>query len=136
MGKALGDLGRRAGDLLGSDGAAAAKLLSFSGPGSLSVLANVVLHAEVQVDWAVELMLAAKRRGITEVEPRIDAARAWTDHVAQAAERILFPKARSSWDLGANIDGKKRVFMPYAGGFGNYRRHLDDIARQVTRAWS
>ena len=105
-------------------------LFSFSGPGSPSVLANTVLHAEVQVDWAVELMRAAKRRGITEVEPRSDAARAWTDYVAQAAERTLFPKARSSWYLGANIDGKKRVSMPYAGGFGNHRRHLDDVAQQ------
>ena len=50
-------------------------LFSFSGPGSPSVLANMVLHAEVQVDWAVGLMVAANNRGITEVEPRRDAAR-------------------------------------------------------------
>ena len=105
-------------------------LFSFSGPGSPSVLANMVLHAEVQVDWAVGLMVEAKRRGITEVEPRRDAAEAWTDHVAEAAERTLFPKAQSSWYLGSNIDGKKRVFMPYIGGFGNYRQYLDDIAQQ------
>jgi len=105
-------------------------LFSFSGPGSPSVLANMVLHAEVQVDWAVGLMVDALGSGITEVEPRRDAARAWTDHVAEAAERTLFPRARSSWYLGANIEGKKRVFMPYAGGFGNYRTHLDDTARR------
>ncbi len=105
-------------------------LFSFSGPGSPSVLANMVLHAEVQVDWAVDLMVAARHRGITEVEPRRDAARAWTDHVAEAAGRTLFLKAQSSWYLGANIDGKKRVFMPYAGGFGNYRKYLDDAAQQ------
>ena len=105
-------------------------LFSFSGPGSPSVLANMVLHAEVQVDWAVELMLTAARRGITEVEPRRDAAQAWTVHVGEAAERTLFPRAQSSWYLGSNIDGKKRVFMPYIGGFGNYRRFLDDVARQ------
>ena len=105
-------------------------LFSFSGPGSPSVLANMVLHAEVQVDWAVDLMVAARHRGVTEVEPRRDAARAWTDHVAEAAGRTLFLKAQSSWYLGANIDGKKRVFMPYAGGFGNYRKYLDDAAQQ------
>ncbi len=103
-------------------------LFSFSGPGSPSVLANMVLHAEAQVDWALDLMLAVRGRGVTEVEPRRDAAWAWTDHVAHAAERTLFPKAQSSWYLGANIDGKKRVFMPYAGGFGNYRKYLDDVA--------
>ena len=105
-------------------------LFTISGPGSPSVLANMVLHAEVQVDWTINLVLAARRLGVTEVEPRRDAARAWTDHVAKAAEQTLFPKAASSWYLGANIEGKKRVFMPYAGGFGTYRRHCDDAARQ------
>ena len=66
-------------------------LFSFSGPGSPSVLANMVLHAEVQVEWAVELMVSARNHGITEVEPRRDAAKAWTRHVAEVAERTLFP---------------------------------------------
>jgi cation diffusion facilitator CzcD-associated flavoprotein CzcO len=104
-------------------------LFSISGPGSPSVLANMVLHAEVQVDWVMDLVLAARDRGISEVEPRIDAARDWTEHVAEAAERTLFPRASSSWYLGANIEGKKRTFMPYAGGFGTYRRHCEAVAR-------
>jgi cation diffusion facilitator CzcD-associated flavoprotein CzcO len=104
-------------------------LFSISGPGSPSVLANMVLHAEIQVDWVMDLILAARERGVDEVEPRADAARAWTDHVAHAADQTLFTKAASSWYLGANIDGKKRTFMPYAGGFGTYRRHCDEIAR-------
>ncbi len=102
----------------------------FSGPGSPSVLANMVLHAEVQVDWAVDLILAAARKGVTEIEPRHDAAVAWTRHVAEAAEHTLFPTARSSWYLGTNVEGKKRVFMPYIGGFGTYRRHCDDVAQR------
>jgi cation diffusion facilitator CzcD-associated flavoprotein CzcO len=105
-------------------------LFAISGPGAPSVLANMVLHAEVQVDWAINLVLAARRLGLSEVEPRLDAAREWTDHLAAAAEQTLFPKAASSWYLGANIEGKKRVFMPYAGGFGTYRRYCDDVARR------
>lgn len=105
-------------------------LFSFSGPGSPSVLANMVLHAEAQVDWVVELISAAKALGAAEVEPRRDAARRWTDHVAEVADRTLFPKAASSWYLGANVEGKKRVFMPYVGGFGTYRRHCDDVAQR------
>jgi len=103
-------------------------LFSISGPGSPSVLANMVLHAEIQVDWAMELVLTARRLGLSEVEPRRDAADAWTEHVAKAADQTLFPKAASSWYLGANIEGKKRIFMPYAGGFGAYRRHCDAVA--------
>lgn len=105
-------------------------LFTISGPGSPSVLANMVLHAEVQVDWVIDLVRAVRRLGVSEVEPRRDAAAAWTAHVAQAAERTLFPRAASSWYLGANIEGKKRVFMPYIGGFGSYRRHCDDVARR------
>ncbi|WP_369829603.1 flavin-containing monooxygenase [Mycobacterium sp. E787] len=105
-------------------------LFTISGPGSPSVLANMVLHAEVQVDWVLELMLTARGLGVREVEPRRDAADAWTDEVAQAAGKTLFPKASSSWYLGANIEGKKRVFMPYAGGFGTYRRHCEAVAER------
>nr|MCH9734582.1 cyclohexanone monooxygenase [Actinomycetes bacterium] len=68
--------------------------------------------------------------GADEVEPRRDAAREWTDHVAEVAEHTLFPKAQSSWYLGANIEGKKRVFMPYIGGFGVYRSNCDEVAER------
>jgi hypothetical protein len=88
----------------------------------------MVLHAEVQVDWVIRLIVAARALEATQVEPRADAAAAWTRHVADVAEGTLFVQATSSWYLGANIDGKKRVFMPYVGGFGNYRRQCDDVA--------
>ena len=103
-------------------------LFSLSGPGSPSVLANMVLHAEVQVDWVFALIAAARAEGAGVVEARRDAAEAWTRHVGEAAEHTLFVRADSSWYLGANIDGKKRVFMPYVGGFGTYRTHCDTVA--------
>ena len=104
-------------------------LFSFSGPGSPSVLANMVLHAEVQVDWVIELIIAAARAGITEVEPRL--MRRGLDRARRRGGRAdAVSEAQSSWYLGANIDGKKRVFMPYVGGFGNYRRFLDDVVQQ------
>ena len=51
-------------------------LFSLSGPGSPSVLANMVLHAEVQVDWVVELIATAtaerhrRGRGRDSTRPR------------------------------------------------------------------
>ena len=56
--------------------------------------------------------------------------------MAEVAERTLFPKAQSSWYLGANIDGKKRVFMPYIGGFGNYRNPWTMLRRRAIPASS
>jgi cation diffusion facilitator CzcD-associated flavoprotein CzcO len=102
-------------------------LFVLNGPGSPSVLANMVMHAEQQVDWVVDLVETCRREGIDEVEPRADAAEKWTRHVAETAEATLFPRA-NSWYMGANIDGKTRVFMPYLGGFGAYRRICAEVA--------
>jgi len=45
--------------------------------------------------------------------------------VNEAAEMTLFLKAES-WYVGANIPGKKRVFMPYPGGNIEYKKFCDD----------
>ena len=61
------------------------------------------------------------------VEADADAETAWVAHVNEIADATLFPLA-NSWYLGANIPGKPRVFMPYAGGVGNYRERCDQVA--------
>ena len=48
--------------------------------------------------------------------------------VNTAAHATLLPLATHSWYLGANIPGKPRVFMPYAGGMARYRAICDDVA--------
>ncbi|WP_067168733.1 flavin-containing monooxygenase [Microtetraspora niveoalba] len=101
-------------------------LFTVNGPGSPSVLANMVLTAEQQVDWVVDLLADCRSRGVTEVEARADSAAKWTGHVDEVAHRTLFPKA-DSWYVGANIEGKRRVFMPYIGGFGAYRRTCEQV---------
>ena len=94
-------------------------LVVVTGPGSPSVLANMVLAAEQQVDWLLDLVDHCRDEGHRTVEARADAARVWTDHVDEVASGTLFTQA-DSWYRGANIDGKARVFMPYIGGFHTY----------------
>ncbi|TYB83208.1 flavin-containing monooxygenase [Maritimibacter fusiformis] len=101
-------------------------LFNISGPGCPGVLANMVLGGEHQVGWVFEMIRAAEARGHRLIEARASAARAWTDHVAELADRTLFTKG-NSWYLGANIEGKKRVFMPYIGGLGNYVTYCDQV---------
>jgi hypothetical protein len=48
--------------------------------------------------------------------------------VEAAAAATLLPQARHSWYLGANVPGKPRVFMPYAGGMARYRAICDAVA--------
>jgi cation diffusion facilitator CzcD-associated flavoprotein CzcO len=99
----------------------------ITGPGSPSVLANMPLAIEQHVEWIGECILYLHQRGLTRVEATEEAEEAWVEHVRQVAECTLFPQA-NSWYLGANIPGKKRVFMPYVGGFAPYRRRCEDVA--------
>lgn len=100
-------------------------LITLNGPGSPSVLANMSTHTEQQVDWGMELIEFCRANGIDQAEPRKDAAEKWTEHLGEVAEGTLFTRA-ASWYMGANIEGKTRTFMPYIGGFGNYRRLCDE----------
>ena len=53
---------------------------------------------------------------------------AWGQEVQRAANATLLPRVPHSWYLGANVPGKPRVFLPYIGGFGTYRKLCDEIA--------
>ena len=53
----------------------------------------------------------------------------WQLEVEAAAKATLLADVKHSWYLGANVPGKPRAFMPYAGGFGRYRDRCDEVAR-------
>jgi hypothetical protein len=50
--------------------------------------------------------------------------------VQKAAQATLLITAKSSWYLGANVPGKPRVFLPYAGGMARYRDICEDVVEQ------
>ncbi|GIH68104.1 flavin-containing monooxygenase [Sphaerimonospora thailandensis] len=102
-------------------------LFIVSGPGSPAVLANMVLAAEMQIDWLLKLIRHADEMGANRIEPRADAAAKWTAHVQEAADQTLFPRA-NSWYVGANIEGKPRTFMLYVRGLGTYAGVCDQVA--------
>ena len=101
----------------------------ITGPGSPSVLTNMPLAIEQHVEWISDCIVHLRQHGLTRVEATEEAEEAWVEHVRQMAEVTLFPKA-NSWYLGANIPGKKRVFMPYVAGFVPYRTRCDEVAAQ------
>ena len=102
-------------------------LFVIAGPGSPSVLANVLLGIEQHVDWIVQLLQTARARDVVEVEATPEAEKAWVDHVNERARGTLYLKA-ASWYLGAEVPGKPRVFMPYSGGIRGYRRICEQVA--------
>jgi cyclohexanone monooxygenase len=102
-------------------------LFMITGPGSPSVLSNMVLSIEQHVDWISKLIGYADAHGIAVVEPMEKSELEWGEKVRTVAEQTLFLTA-DSWYVGANIPGKPRVIMPYLGGVGPYRDECDQIA--------
>jgi cyclohexanone monooxygenase len=98
-----------------------------TGPGSPSVLSNMVLSIEQHVEWITACIGYADSRGYSRVEATAEAEKAWGEHVIEVAYSTLFPMA-DSWYVGANIPGKPRVFTPYIAGVGSYRERCDAVA--------
>ena len=109
-------------------------LFTITGPCSPSVLSNMVVSIEQHVDWIADCIAHLRARGLTRIEATAAAEEAWVDHANEAADTTLYPLA-NSWYVGANIPGKKRVFMPYAGGVGPYREICDQVAAEDYRGF-
>jgi cation diffusion facilitator CzcD-associated flavoprotein CzcO/acetyl esterase/lipase len=101
-------------------------LFTITGPGSPSVLSNMVVSVEQHVDWVVDALIALRESGFTTMEPTPAAEAGWTQHVNDCADITLMPQA-NSWYMGANVPGKPRVFLPYAGGVDAYRDTCDRV---------
>ena len=102
-------------------------LFTITGPGSPSILTNVVVSIEQHVEFIAAAIVDLAAKGLTEMEAEAAAEDAWVEHVADVANRTLLVTV-NSWYMGANTPGKPRVILPYAGGFNVYRRQCDEIA--------
>ncbi|MFI4933511.1 MAG: flavin-containing monooxygenase [Caulobacterales bacterium] len=100
-------------------------LFLITGPGSPSVLSNMINSIEQHVEWIIRCLEHLRAEGLARIEADADAQEAWVAHVRRVADKTLFPRA-ASWYMGANIPGKPRVFMPYIGV--GYRKKCDDVA--------
>jgi cyclohexanone monooxygenase len=102
-------------------------LFIVTGPGSPSVLSNMVMSIEQHVEWIADCIAHLRAAGVTSIEATPEAEDGWVAHVAQVAGYTLHGAA-DSWYNGANIPGKVRVYMPYIGGVGEYRKICDGVA--------
>jgi len=110
-------------------------LFTITGPGSPSVLSNMLVSIEQHVDWIVGLIEHMGKAQKQRVNVDSAAQQSWVAHVNEVADATLFPQG-GSWYLGANVEGKPRVFMPYAGGVGAYREVCEEIAADGYRGFS
>ena len=102
-------------------------LFMITGPGSPSVLSNMMVSIEQHVDWIADCVRTCASAGWPASRRRRRPRTRGSQHVNEVADETLYPRA-NSWYMGANIPGKPRVFMPYIGGVGAYREICDEIA--------
>jgi cyclohexanone monooxygenase len=102
-------------------------LFTITGPGSPSVLSNMVVSIEQHVDWIADCLAHLREGRYESIEATVNAENEWVTHVNDVANYTLFPLA-NSWYVGANIPGKPRVFMPYIGGFPVYMQKCNEVA--------
>jgi cyclohexanone monooxygenase len=101
-------------------------LFTVTGPGSPSVLCNMLVAIEQHVDWIGDCISHLRTHGLRTIEPAPESEEAWVAHVNQVAQGTMYTAPTcNSWYLGANIDGKPRIFMPYVGGYPRYRERCD-----------
>ena len=105
-------------------------LFTITGPGSPSVLCNMPVAIEQHVDWITECIDHMRKRGFSRIETTESDMESWVARVNAAAAATLLPQAKHSWYLGANMPGKPRVFMPYAGGMAHYRKICAEVANR------
>ncbi|MBT5572324.1 MAG: NAD(P)/FAD-dependent oxidoreductase [Alphaproteobacteria bacterium] len=98
----------------------------ITGPGSPSVLTNMIPSIEQHVDWISDCLTHMRINGVSRIEPELDAQEEWVAHVNEIAD-LSMRSTCSSWYLGSNVDGKPRIFMPYIGGFPAYVRKCNEV---------
>jgi cation diffusion facilitator CzcD-associated flavoprotein CzcO len=103
-------------------------LFTITGPGSPSVLCNMPVAIEQHVEWVTDCIAHLRASKVATIEAEPGAAEDWGAQVNDAANATLLPMAGHSWYLGANVPGKPRMFMPYAGGMKRYRQICAAVA--------
>ena len=101
-------------------------LFMITGPGSPSVLSNMIVSIEQHVDWIVDRLAAMRETGFTTIEATETAQAGWERHMADCSMLTLHRLA-NTWYTGANVPGKARGVMPYTGGVGPYRAICNEV---------
>ncbi len=89
-------------------------LFLVTGPGSPSVLSNMLPSIEQHVEWIADCIEYMNSHQYRSIVPAPEAEQTWVEHVNEIADLSVYPGC-NSWYLGANVEGKSRVFMPYLG---------------------
>jgi cation diffusion facilitator CzcD-associated flavoprotein CzcO len=103
-------------------------------------LGNFPRAVEFTADWVTELIGHANDRSLTRIDATPEAAKAWTDHVIEMNDGLLFTEV-DSWMTGVNrnVEGRQvRRVMRYSGGHPAFRLRCEEVSqggyRELTMA--
>ena len=92
-----------------------------------TALCNMTTCLQQQTEWINDCIKYMRENEKSVIEPTADFERSWITHHDEIVNASLFSKT-DSWYNGANIEGKPKRFMSYAGGAGTYREKCREIA--------
>ena len=93
-------------------------------------LGNFPRAVEYTSDWVTALIRHARDHGMTRIDATRRVAKAWTDHVIETNEGLLFTEV-DSWMTGINrnVEGKQvRRVMRYSGGHPAFRERCEAVS--------
>ena len=109
-------------------------MFTVTGPGSPSVLSNMIVAIEQHVNFITTLLDFMKQTQRKTVETSPAAETEWVQQVNDIAAQTLYTSGCNSWYLGANIPGKPRIFMPHIG-FPSYVEKCNEVAADEYRGF-
>jgi cyclohexanone monooxygenase len=115
---------------LGLETAGFPNFFIINGPGSPSVLTNMLPSIEQHVEFIADCINHLRQHELRLIEASPEAERQWGEHVNAVAEDTVFPGC-NSWYLGANVPGKPRVFLPLLG----YPEYLEKCQHVVSNGY-
>jgi len=110
---------------LGIETAGFPNLFLITGPGSPSVLTNMLPSIEHHVEFIADCIGYMRSSGLRRVEADAAAEDTWVEHVNSLAETTVYTSC-NSWYIGANVPGKPRVFLPLLG-FPDYLARCGEV---------
>ncbi len=94
-----------------------------------TAFANGPTIVELQGDWIIDSVEHCVKSNKKTMDATAQSEAGWTKHVADLTDITLFP-GTDSWYMGANIPGKPREALNYAGGIPRYVRECKEVAEK------
>ena len=103
-------------------------LFTVTGPGSPSVLSNMVPSLELHVEWISECIEWMRDNNKKVIESTTAVEEEWMDLVNEVADQTVY-KSCNSWYNGSNIEEKANDFLPFIG-VPPYTEKITEVAEQ------